>query len=76
MDDNNKATNASGTSSETDSTEVPENTVGYGNPPLQRRFKKGLSDNKKGRPHGSKNRKTIVREIANEMHTVTEDGQR
>ncbi len=76
MDDNNKAANACGTSSEADSTEVPENTVGYGNPPLQRRFKKGLSGNEKGRPRGSKNRKSIVREIANEMHTVMEDGQR
>ena len=76
MDDKNKATNASDTSSETDSTEVPENTAGYGNPPLQRRFKKGVSGNEKGRPRGSKNRKKIVREIANEMHTVTEDGQR
>jgi len=48
--------------------------IGYSNPPLQRRFKK--SGNSKGRPRGSKNRKTIVKTIANEMHNVTESGKR
>ncbi len=76
MDNNDKAVNAWDTSSETDSTEVPEYTVGHGNPPLERRFKSGESGNRKGRPRGSKNRKTIIREIANEMHTVVKDGQR
>jgi len=75
VDDNNKAVNACGTSSKADASELQENKVGYGNPPFQRRFKKGLSGNKKGRPRGSKNRKTIVREIAYEMHKVIEDGQ-
>lgn len=50
--------------------------IGYGNPPMQRRFKSGESGNRKGRPKGVKNRKTIVKAVANEMHTVTENGQR
>ncbi len=48
--------------------------VGYGSPPRQRRFKE--SGNLKGRPQGTKNRKTIVKAVANEMHSVTENGKR
>ena len=48
--------------------------VGYGKPPMQRRFKG--SGNLKGRPKGAKNRKTIVRTVANEIHTVVENGKR
>ena len=47
--------------------------VGYGKPPTRRRFKK--SGNSKGRPKGSKNRKTIVNAVANEIHSVTENGK-
>ena len=47
--------------------------VGYGKPPTRRRFKK--SGNLKGRPKGSKNRKTIVKAVANETHTVLENGK-
>ncbi len=61
--------------SEMDSPEITNYAVGYGKPPLTRRFKSGRSGNRRGRPRGSKNCKTIVREIANEMHTVTEDGR-
>ncbi len=61
--------------SETDSPEITNYAVGYGKPPLTRRFKSGQSGNRRGRPRGSKNCKTIVREIANEMHAVTEDGR-
>ena len=50
--------------------------VGYGKPPLERRFKPGKSGNRKGRPKGAKNRKTIVKAVANEMHTVPENGKR
>lgn len=42
-------------------------------PPMVRRFK--ASGNPRGRPRGSKNRKTIVREIANELHVVSENGK-
>ncbi len=48
--------------------------VGYGKPPMKRRFKK--CGNSKGRPRGSKNRKTIVKAVASEMHSVTENGKR
>jgi hypothetical protein len=41
---------------------------------MQRRFKE--SGNLKGRPQGTKNRKTIVKAVANEMHSVTENGKR
>ncbi len=62
--------------SETDSPEIPDHPVGYGHPPIKNRFKPKQTGNGRDRPLGSKNRKTIVREIANEMHTVTEDSQR
>ncbi len=48
--------------------------VGYRKPPTQRRFK--VSGNPNGRPNGAKNRKTIVKTVANEMHTVIENGKR
>ncbi len=76
MDRIDKEEDAPDESPETDSPEIPDYTVGYGNPPLKGRFKEGQSGNRRGRPRGSKNRKTIVREIANEAHAVTEDGQR
>ncbi len=62
--------------SETDSPEITDYAVGYGKPPLIRRFKSDQSGNRRGRPRGSKNRKTIVREIAQETHPFTEDGNR
>ena len=68
--------NAPGSTPETDPHEPMDYMVGHGNPPMKRRFKSGESGNPKGRPKGSKNRKTIVRTIMNEMHTVTEDGRR
>ena len=76
MDQIDKEGGAPDASLESDSHELTDYTVGYGNPPLKRRFKSGQSGNRRGRPRGSKNRKTIVRKIANEMHAVTEDGRR
>ncbi len=67
--------NAPGSAPETDPHGLSDYAVGYGKPPMIRRFKSGQSGNRRGRPGGSKNRKTIVREIMNEMHTVTEDGR-
>ena len=52
----------------------PREEVGYRQPPTIRRFK--VCGNPKGRPKGSKNRKTIVRAVANEKHTVVENGKR
>lgn len=47
--------------------------AGYKNPPMKGRFKQ--SGNINGRPKGSKNRKTIMNEIANEKHTIHETGK-
>ena len=52
----------------------PAHEVGYRKPPMQRRFKK--TGNSKGRPKGSKNRKTILKVVSNVMHSVTENGKR
>jgi len=51
---------------------------GYGHPPKEHQFRSGEDGNRngKGRPKGSKNRKTIVREIACERHRVTENGRK
>ena len=50
--------------------------AGYRNPPLETRFAPGQSGNRRGRPRGAKGHKQIVRKIANEMHSVVEDGNR
>lgn len=42
-------------------TDVPK-TVGYGNPPLNSRFKAGKSGNPSGRPKGSRNLATDLRD--------------
>lgn len=57
-------------------TELPDCSVGYRQPPLQKRFKKNLSGNPRGRPKGSKNRKTVLRNIMYETLVVTENGKR
>jgi len=49
--------------------------VGYGKPPRHTRFKKGQSGNPRGRPSGSKNLKTLVREALKEPFIVSEDGR-
>jgi hypothetical protein len=37
-------------------------SIGYGRPPVASRFKPGTSGNAKGRPKGSKNLKTLIRQ--------------
>jgi Family of unknown function (DUF5681) len=49
--------NASGTRPE------PGYNVGYGKPPQARQFRPGESGNPKGRPKGSKNTATLLREL-------------
>ena len=48
--------------------------VGYGNAPKQHRRKPGQSGNPKGRPKGSRNRKTLYAAFAGalEVPTLTE----
>ena len=75
MDNQDKDYGAPATSPDAGSQSPNDYPVGYGRPPMVRRFKLGESGNRRGRSRGSKNRKTIVRKIANEMHTVTEDGR-
>jgi len=50
--------------------------VGYRNPPHHTQFKKGQSGNPRGRPCGSKNLKTLVNEVLNELVTITENSRR
>lgn len=52
-----------------------EYDVGYGKPPAATQFQKGQSGNPKGRPKGSKNLATIVRQAANERVTIVVKGQ-
>lgn len=49
--------------------------VGPGNPPKSTRFKKGVSGNPNGRPAGSKNLSTILREAADGTVVATIDGK-
>ena len=75
MDHMDKKSGAPDAAAESDPQELTDYSVGYGKPPLIRRFKPDQSGNRRGRPRGSKNRKTIVREVANEMHSITEHGR-
>jgi hypothetical protein len=49
--------------------------VGYGKPPRHTRFAAGRSGNPHGRPSGSKNLATLVREVLNEPVIVAENGR-
>jgi hypothetical protein len=50
--------------------------VGYGQPPMGTRFRKGQSGNPKGRPRGTKNLKTLLDQALKEKITVNENGRR
>jgi hypothetical protein len=51
-------------------------TVGYGKPPQKHQFKPGQSGNPNGRPKGSKNLATILKEELDQKIPVTEGGIR
>jgi hypothetical protein len=53
-----------------------DDPVGYGKPPKRSRFKKGTSGNKGGRPKGTKNLGTLIREEMNKRVSISENGQR
>lgn len=48
---------------------------GYGRPPVETRFTKGLSGNPKGRPKGSKNLSTLLLQALNEKVTISQNGR-
>lgn len=48
---------------------------GYGRPPVETRFRPGQSGNRKGRPPGSKNLTTLVRQALNEKVTIQQNGR-
>jgi uncharacterized protein DUF5681 len=48
--------------------------VGYGRPPKEHRFQPGQSGNQKGRPRGSKNTDTLLREILDRKIEVRTGG--
>lgn len=58
----------------TDNPNSDEEPVGYGQPPRHSRFQPGQSGNPKGRPKGSKNVTTIVREVLAEEISVGQRG--
>ncbi|HEV2551571.1 MAG TPA: DUF5681 domain-containing protein [Stellaceae bacterium] len=43
--------------------ESKEYTIGFGRPPRRTQWQRGTSGNKKGRPRGSKNLSTILKEV-------------
>lgn len=49
--------------------------VGYGKPPEATRFKKGASGNPTGRPKGTRNLSTDIREVLSTKVSVTENGK-
>ena len=58
-----------------DSDDSDDNKVGYKNPPKHTQFKKGQSGNPNGRPKGTKNFKTDLKEELNEQVKITEGGR-
>lgn len=55
--------------------EADDAKVGYAKPPRHSQFKKGRSGNARGRPKGSKNLATLLRQAIAERVRITENGQ-
>ena len=54
----------------------PSYKVGYSQPPVEHRFRKGVSGNPKGRGKGTKNFATIFMTAMTKSVTITENGTR
>src|ERR1700730_14730534 len=54
----------------------PSYKVGYSQPPVEHRFRKGVSGNPKGRGKGTKNFATIFMTAMTKSVTITENGKR
>ena len=54
----------------------PSYKVGYSQPPVEHRFRKGVSGNPKGRGKGTKNYATIFMTAMTKSVTITENGTR
>jgi ribosomal 50S subunit-associated protein YjgA (DUF615 family) len=50
--------------------------VGYGMPPHNSRFRKGVSGNPKGRPKGTQNVATVLQQTLQQRVIIIENGQR
>jgi hypothetical protein len=57
-------------------TPLPDYEVGYGRPPVATRFKPGQSGNSRGRPPGTRNVETIMRDTLFAPITIIENGRR
>lgn len=49
-----------------------QNKIGYGRPPVHSRFKPGQSGNRKGRPKGRRNVRTVVEEVLSQRIAIRE----
>lgn len=59
-----------------DETSIKSKNTGYGKPPTEMQFPNGNRQNRRGRPKGVRNQKTILREIVEEKVLVRKSGKR
>ena len=54
----------------------PDYDVGYGKPPSEHQFRKGVSGNPRGRPKGSQSLRALIREELNQKITIFVKGKK